>query len=174
MKQCSKCKQFKDLNCFSKDKHKRSGYVSQCKECKNSYDKEYKNKNRAEINRKRVDYYYNNLEYVRDYYVSNKEKINKQAKEYYKNNTHIFRARDAKRRALQLKATPKWLSKEQIAQIKIEYALAEWCTKVTNEKYEVDHIVPLQGKNVSGLHVPWNLQVITKVDNRKKANKHAE
>lgn len=172
MKQCSKCKEIKPLSAFSKDKHKTSGYVSQCKECKHLYDICYKNINRDEINRKRVNYYYSNLKYVREYYINNKEAINKQAKEYYKNNKHIFRARDARRRALQLKATPAWLSLEHLSTIKTEYALAEWCTLVMNEPYEVDHIVPLQGKNVCGLHVPWNLQVITKENNRKKANKH--
>lgn len=172
MKQCSKCKKIKPLTEFSKDKYKNSGYVAQCKECKKQYDTVYKNKNREEINKKRIEYYYNNIECVRSYYLANKETINKQAKKYYKSNKHIFRARDAKRRALQLKATPSWLSTLHLQQIKNEYKLAEWCTAVMKEPYEVDHIVPLKGKKVCGLHVPWNLQVITKKQNREKANKH--
>jgi len=38
--------------------------------------------------------------------------------------------------------------------------------------FEVDHVVPLVGRNVSGLHAPWNMQVLTRTANRQKGNKH--
>ena len=50
--------------------------------------------------------------------------------------------------------------------------LATILTKSTGYEWQVDHIIPLQGKNVSGLHVPENLQVIERSMNSKKRNKY--
>lgn len=71
----------------------------------------------------------------------------------------------AKRRAAIACATPPWLSDEQQAEIRAIYASA---TRGT----EVDHVIPLRGRGVCGLHVPWNLQHLPKSANRRKGNKH--
>lgn len=71
-------------------------------------------------------------------------------------------------------ATPNWLSAIQLAQIQEFYDIAYARTVQSGVNYEVDHIFPLNGKGFNGLHVPWNLQVITASENRAKGNRLAE
>jgi hypothetical protein len=70
----------------------------------------------------------------------------------------------AKRRAAKLQRTPKWLTTEQMDQIKEIY-------KNCPPGHDVDHIYPLQGEIVSGLHVPENLQYLPSAENRSKGNR---
>lgn len=105
------------------------------------------------------------------YRKQNEEKIRIKNSTYKKENPEIGAAQSAKRRATKRKATPKWLKEEQDIEIKAFYVEAAKKTKETGIPHEVDHIVPLQGKNVSGLHVPWNLQVLPEDMNRIKHNR---
>ena len=68
-------------------------------------------------------------------------------------------------------ATPKWLSPEQRMEIRLKYRLAIELSRATNVRYAVDHEIPIQGQTVCGLHVPWNLRVITQEENLVKSNK---
>ena len=89
----------------------------------------------------------------------------------YKNkNPDLYRAHVNFRRRRFRDATPKWLAKEHKRAIRQLYIDAMTVSRVTGVPYVVDHIIPLLGSMVSGLHVPWNLRVITREENLAKSN----
>jgi hypothetical protein len=89
-------------------------------------------------------------------------------KEHYKANKQRYIAATARRRAAQDSATPAWLTAVDKAMIQEMYDVSEARYIQTGIKHHVDHIVPINGKNVAGMHVPWNLQVITAHENLSK------
>ncbi len=102
--------------------------------------------------------------YVR---VQNKEV----ARAYRQANKAKRTACQIKREKAKIQRVPKWLTELHFQQIQIFYDSAHALTKEFGIQMDVDHIVPLQGKNVSGLHVPWNLQVIPHSVNMSKGNR---
>lgn len=99
---------------------------------------------------------------------------NPEVKRRYKQTPHgktNTRANDAKRHAAKMHRTPAWLTKDDYWMIEQAYELAFLRTKMFGFPWHVDHVLPLQGKYVSGLHTPFNLQVIPAVVNVTKANK---
>jgi 5-methylcytosine-specific restriction endonuclease McrA len=91
--------------------------------------------------------------------------------EYKDRNIDVVRADTSVRKRRHREATPKWLTKTERLQMRDLYVQARKMTELTRERYVVDHIVPLRGEEVCGLHVPWNLRVITQDENLKKSNK---
>ncbi|PQV51836.1 HNH endonuclease signature motif containing protein [Paraburkholderia sp. BL21I4N1] len=73
-----------------------------------------------------------------------------------------------RRRRREKRATPRWLTPAQKLEIRKLYLLAEALTEARGELWVVDHIVPLDGKLVCGLHVPWNMRVLHWLENSKK------
>lgn len=80
-------------------------------------------------------------------------------------------AATVKRRLSKMRRTPKWVGSEEQWLIREIYELAAMRTEALGFSWHVDHIVPLQGKTVSGLHVPSNLQVIPAAVNIRKGNR---
>lgn len=160
MKECNKCGETKELSEFHKDKECRLGVKNACKECKIKQKNAWYAKNAERQSKK-----------ARVYRKKNKDKTRAARKKWDLANVPAVRAKEAKRRAAKLNRTPNWLSQEQLEDIRAEYAMAKKLEAITGDVYHVDHIVPLQGENVSGLHVPWNLQVIEASENLRKHNK---
>lgn len=108
--------------------------------------------------------------YYKEYVKNNKDKVKEIASRYQKNNKGKVNLRTAERHAAKMKRKPQWLSKDDKWFIQEVYELASLRTKLTGIPWHVDHIVPMQGKNVSGLHVPNNLRVVTYAENCSKNN----
>jgi hypothetical protein len=101
-----------------------------------------------------------------------KEKARVRAAKWKKNNIGRVVANTTLRKKHIKLRTPKWVDSEELWLIKEVYALASDRTKLHGFSWHVDHIVPLQGKTVSGLHTISNLQVIPAKANIAKANKY--
>lgn len=128
----------------------------------------------------------------RKHYAKNKKRIREQQNEYYnslppdvrrerskdlckkfKKKTKTVpgyrRAYNAWQRAYRCLRLPKWVKMDDF--LEIYRKVDELCTKHGEDSHVVDHIIPLRGIKVSGLHVPENLQILTRAENREKANK---
>jgi hypothetical protein len=91
------------------------------------------------------------------------------SKRDYRKNPAKYTEKSKARRIGIGKRSPLWRNPVAIREF---YNLASRLTKETGITHEVDHVIPLHGENVSGLHVETNLQILTKFENRRKWNKH--
>jgi hypothetical protein len=107
----------------------------------------------------------------RQKYHANLENERARSSAYAKAHREEHNARVRKYRESRIERTPAWTNESDKLRMKCYYQVAKMRTRETGETWSVDHIVPLQGENVSGLHVSWNLQVITKRENVAKGNK---
>lgn len=194
IKICTLCKIEKELTEFNKNTNYEDGLLSKCKSCNNAqrraiyranpekqrakslaYQKANPDKERARNKAK----YEANIEKRKAqnkvWRLANLEKIktNQKIRDkiWTKSNSGKKNAYTAKRRAKKLQATPLWLTPEQHKEMIDMYILAKELRWLSESPLEVDHIIPLQGENISGLHVPWNLQILPKSMNRSKGNK---
>lgn len=199
MKTCSKCGHEKPRSEFYGDASKRDGLCSHCKAClaarralnreresartrawyaanrdrARATNKAWREANKGKIKANDKARYEKNLEQVlatvKAYRTVNSEKVKLAKRAWQAANLDKCRANNARRHAAKLRAMPAWGDPQKI---EIEYQLAAWCTKVMGTPYQVDHIVPLQGKTVCGLHVEHNLRVVLAKENFSKGNRH--
>lgn len=154
---CTKCLSFKEADKFGKESRAKDGLRSACTSCRVKGNAPW---NKANADRKAI--------YGKRYREANREYVKIKQWAYALLNPEKIAAKKARRRAAELRRVPAWADKLEIVQV---YEACELMTLVTGVPHEVDHILPLRGKYVSGLHVASNLQIITRTENRSKANK---
>lgn len=165
MKTCTKCKIFKSLELFILNKRMKDGHGSWCRACVYNQNKlSYKKRMACPEERIKERNRINTYNHV------NKDAKSLANKKYAKNNLHVVLAKNKKAKTAKIKRIPKWLTETDLWMMQEAYNLAQIRTKKFGFVWEVDHIIPLQGRNVSGLHVPLNLQVIPRTFNRIKSN----
>ena len=164
-KECTKCGEEKALTEFSPNGKLVSGktkYRANCKPCGAAAKKSEREENKEEW-----------LAYKRAYYHANKNnpdfmrKKSMYEKATYERNKPRYTSKDAKRHAAKMERTPSWANNQLIAAY---YKEAKRLEELTGIQFHVDHIIPLQGELVSGLHVETNLQLLPAHENIGKSN----
>ena len=148
MKKCSKCNQVKELSQFVTDKRKSFKKGSRCLECERQRSAERR--------------------------ASNREHDAFFKKRWKKNNKAKVQAQWAEYRASKIQATASWANKQYIQDLYDNCRDAELIFQNVgvDVKFHVDHIIPLKHKQVCGLHVEHNLQILTAEENTAKSNKY--
>jgi hypothetical protein len=181
IKICAKCKEEKDFSCFSPDRGKKAskdGLRSRCKKCRAEDNVAWHNKNKIRSLENSRKWKRENSDLVKQYskkwMFDNPEKHALNSKIWKQNNKASNCNIAARYRSAKLQSTPHWLTSIHNAQIQEFYDIAAAKSFQTGIKYHVDHIHPLQGEYFNGLHVPWNLQIITAIENISKKNRMPE
>jgi hypothetical protein len=143
---CKSCKEEKVKTLFYKDSRNKSGVHSYCKDCCKLTNKSWRDQNKDHLG-----------QYKKDWYASNKSA--QLARVKLRKNSLVHR-------------TPSWLTQEQKEEIAYKYWLARDLKAISGEDYHVDHIIPLNGKIVSGFHTPDNLQILPAKLNLSKGNSY--
>jgi len=178
VKNCSRCKELKSKLDFHKRTISPDGLAYKCKDCDTKDKNKWKDDNRDKFKA-------TNKRYLKDPAVreknkvrakawreANKERSRTKVKEWHRENPERSSYHKAKHHYRKGEATPPWLTEEQLDLMSDMHTLCRQIEKFMPDKYHVDHIVPLQGKNVCGLNVPWNLQILEASCNIRKGNRY--
>ncbi len=191
-KKIEDARQYRIINADAIKASRKASYEKDPEKYK-SFNKKWQENNPGKNARRAAEYRAKNPELIkeqkRNYYLLNKDKILQKAKEYasknkdrilnyhrsrYEKMPELYIANEVKRRARKLLATPKW-DIELTRFIELEAVkLCRIRQQYTGIKWHIDHVIPLRGKTVSGLHVWNNIAVIPAVVNLSKGNRYYE
>lgn len=167
-------KAYRDAN-LDKVRAREKRYRTECSGKVKASSNKYRAANRAKVLAKYKSWRLANLAKVR----ARENAFNAAHREETRSRYHAWRAanpdkaaaNELRRRAAQHQAEPSWADKNAIAAM---YKDAELLTIATGIPHVVDHIYPLRGRTVSGLHVHWNMRAITALDNMRKGNRYPD
>lgn len=174
MKICTRCNDKKPFEAFYSSNTLKSGYMSHCKDCESARCKAKNVINREQRLVKAKEWRDANKAKqetaIKDWRERNSDRLAETYRDWASRNKDKVNAKWMKREASKKHRTPSWLTEDELWMIEQAYDIATKRTAIIGMSFHVDHIVPLQGKTVSGLHVPWNLQVIPAKLNQQKSN----
>lgn len=179
-KTCNKCKESKEETQFYANKRMKDGLNTFCIACHKHDNLARKAKNRAN-----PEYLQAESLYRKRYYLKNKDLLLKNLKLWRQNNKSYLQIYNkhyrqtnmtrlaflCQKRKLDIQnRIPSWTTTDDLWLLSEAYSLAAFRSKIFGFQWDVDHIIPLRGKIVSGLHTIENIQVIPAITNRKKSN----
>ena len=171
---CIGCNETKPAKKFSKSTTKKNGLSSYCKDCDSIATSEWQKKFPEKSNEKGRAWYEANREKAikqkKVYRDANKGKEAKRGKNWREKFPEKVAAKSAKRRAAELERIPSWSNDDDLKAIRKIYARCKKINELTGVEHHVDHVIPLQGENVSGLHHSTNLAIIPAALNLSKNN----
>lgn len=196
---CTKCNTVLPVEMFGKKNSTTRGYRYWCKPCgaaasksyilengypkskkvdkekKRQWDATYRAKNAEKLKQRKKEYYEKNKDAfsirAKKRYAADPDSVKIRVSQWKRDNPDKVNAACMKRYTGKMQARPKWLTEDELWMMEEAYSLAKLREEVVGGKWDVDHIVPLRGKKVCGLHVPWNLAVVPAAVNRSKGNK---
>lgn len=171
LKRCSVCEQAKELANFNVRRASADGLCYKCRDCSKNALEEWRRKNPGAFRRWSEGKKDRLSERFREWREANLEHLSRAYAAWAKANPDRVRALVAKRKVAKRSALVPWADHDAIRAI---YAEAARLTRETGIRHEVDHIYPLQGETVCGLHVENNLQILTKTENIRKKNRMPE
>lgn len=174
MKSCSICLKHKPYSAFYA-RIEECRLRSDCIDCFNIRAKaRYMATRDRQLESRKQNYKANKPRYNQqsaEWRANHPEKMTEYKRNWKKRNKGKLNADWMSRDLAKRNATPAWLTKEHKKQMEEIYVIASDLSWLSEGGLHVDHIVPIRGKQVNGLHVPWNLQILPASVNIKKSNK---